>query len=246
VVNAKDAVGNEGSIIVETSNIHSDGTGRHHGVAAGDWLVIAVRDNGEGIPSENLQRIFEPFFTTKGFEQGTGLGLSTVYAIVTASRGRVAVESEVGKGTSFFIYLPVVDGQAAEGGTAQLPTAPTIARSGCVLLAEDDDYLRGLLTRILSKVGYRVLEAANPGEAIIIAERERDFLLLTDVVMPHMSGYELAQRLVALNPKLRVLFMSGYHDQRERSVAVPFLKSGFLQKPFTHDQLMEALAELEK
>jgi PAS domain S-box-containing protein len=246
VVNAKDAVGAEGTIIVETSNVRSDGSGKHHGVTAGDWLVIAVRDNGAGIPSDNLQRIFEPFFTTKGFDQGTGLGLSTVYAIVTASRGRVAVESEVGKGTSFYVYLPVVEGQDTEGVAAPLQTAPDVDRSGCVLLAEDDDYLRGLLARILSKVGYRVLEAANPGEAIIIAEREREFTLLTDVVMPHMNGYELAERLASLNPKLRVLFMSGYHDKREGQAKALYAKSGFLQKPFTHDQLMDALAELEK
>jgi PAS domain S-box-containing protein len=271
VVNAKDAVGESGSIVVETWNALSDGSSKFHGVPAGDWFVLAVRDTGVGIPADDQQRIFEPFFTTKAVEQGTGLGLSTVYAIITRLGGRISLESEVGKGTVFYVYLPVAgaagdaagadgaDGDPDDAGSAAIETAAAdpfggagpespggnSARSGCILLVEDDDYLRGLLVRILGKAGYRVLEAANPGEAILIAEREPAFLLMTDIVMPRMSGYELADRLGQARPEMRVLFMSGYHDRREGATADKFAGQAFLQKPFSHDQLMATLGQLE-
>lgn len=245
VVNAKDALPGDGSIVIETANVVADGSGKHHGVPAGDWFVLSVRDSGAGIAPENLQRIFEPFFTTKGLERGTGLGLSTVYANATRNGGRVAVESEIGKGTCFFVYLPVSIDEADRGAPPAAPAVPEPtpqAKGQAVLLTEDDDYLRNLLSRLLSKIGYRVFEASNPGEAILIAERERDFILLTDVVMPRMSGYELADRLAAERKDLRVIFMSGYNDKREGPSGAAYGKSAFLQKPFSHQQLMDVLA----
>lgn len=243
VVNAKDALSDSGVIAVETSNVVSDGSGRHHGIGKGEWLAIAVRDNGSGIAPEDQQRIFEPFFTTKAKDQGTGLGLSTVYAVVNRNGGRIALESELGKGTVFYVYLPVA---AGHGSLSQevVPQGRSEHRSGTILLAEDDDYLRGLLSRLLAKTGYRVLEAGNPGEAILIAEQEKRFALFTDVVMPHMNGYELADRLAAMQKDLRVLFMSGYHDKSEAPRKAAYFKSAFIQKPFSHEQLLTALDEL--
>lgn len=244
VVNAKDAMNAGGTIIVETSNVRSQGNGKMHGIPSGDWLRISVKDTGEGISPENLQRIFEPFFTTKGTDHGTGLGLSTVYAIVNQSGGRIAVESAVKRGTTFFVYLPSAATEADLSSEQEPYREPPNPRAGTILLAEDDDYLRGLLARILTKVGYRVLEAANPGEAIIHAEREKGFILMTDVVMPHMNGYELAGRLAEAGNDMPVLFMSGYHDKREVSAA-SLKRSRFIQKPFTQEQLLDALSELE-
>ncbi len=178
VVNAKDAMPTGGSIIVETDDVHSTGDGKYHGIPSGNWVLVSVRDSGEGIAPENLQHIFEPFFTTKGADKGTGLGLSTVYAIVNQSGGRLAVESVPGRGANFMVYLPMVEGKPDRVDIKKLEPSPIQSRAGTILLAEDDDYLRGLLSRILSKVGYRVLEAANPGEAIIHAERETDYILM--------------------------------------------------------------------
>jgi len=245
VVNAKDAMPSGGTIIVETDDVHSEGRGKPHGIPAGDWVLVSVRDTGSGISSENLQKIFEPFFTTKGADKGTGLGLSTVYAIVNQSGGRIAVESEPGRGSNFLVYLPLVSGVPERVAVKKLETEILPQRAGTVLLVEDDDYLRGLLSRILSKIGYRVLEASNPGEAIIHAEREREYLLVSDIVMPHMSGYELANRLAEAKKDLRVVFMSGYHDKRECASPQAYSKSAFLQKPFTQEQLLGALASLD-
>ncbi|MFA6504592.1 MAG: response regulator [Treponemataceae bacterium] len=245
VVNAKDAMPSGGTIIVETDDVHSDGKGKMHGIPAGDWVLISVRDTGEGISPENIQRIFEPFFTTKGADKGTGLGLSTVYAIVNQSGGRIAVESTLKRGSNFLVYLPVIHGNPEPVTVSEEKHEVTIVRAGTILLVEDDDYLRGLLSRILSKVGYRVLEAANPGEAIIHAERESDYLLMTDVVMPHMNGYELANRLAESKKDLRVVFMSGYHDKRDSKTTQAYKKSIFIQKPFTQEQLMKALSSLD-
>ena len=203
-----------------------------------------MRDNGAGIEHEHLQRIFEPFFTTKGVEKGTGMGLSTVYAIVNRHGGRISVESDKGKGTSFFIYLPIASGKLESIVEKIAVERISEGQGGAILIAEDDDYLRNLLSRILSKSGYTVHEAANPGEAIIIAEREKNFMLLTDVVMPRMNGYELADRLHAMHKDLKVLFMSGYHDANVEREIEARQWSRFIQKPFTQVQLMEALTAL--
>ncbi len=244
IVNAKDAISNSGSIVIETSNILIKNNESGQGLKNGSWLVLTVRDSGQGIDSDNLPRIFEPFFTTKQLGRGTGLGLSTVYAIIDQSGGTIRVESEKGKGTSFFVYLPVSAGQALP--TIREDSRTNELRSGSILLTEDDDYLRGLLSRIMSKAGYRVLEAENAGEAILIAEREKDFILVTDIVMPRINGYELASRLAAVRPSIRVLYMSGYQDNAVKIPLSPSIRTNFLQKPFTHEQLMSALASLEE
>jgi len=241
VVNAKDAVAESGAIVVETRTVLADGSGRNHGIVKGEWLQVVVRDNGGGIAPDDLQRIFEPFFTTKPKNQGTGLGLSTVYTAVNRAGGMVSVESEQGRGTAFFVYLPVV----ALAAPAQVPTPaakiPRPPRKGTILLAEDDAYLRGLLAKLLAKAGYRVLEADTAAQALTIAAGEQGYTLLTDIVMPQMNGYELANRLKEQNQDLRVLFMSGYHDQYEKPAVASYTKSSFIQKPFSHDQLLAAL-----
>ncbi|MEJ5190065.1 MAG: response regulator [Breznakiellaceae bacterium] len=248
VVNARDAIDGEGAIVIETANLHCDGTGSPLCLSPGDWVRISVKDSGCGIPKENLAHIFEPFFTTKKKNEGTGLGLSTVYAIVTKNGGHITVDSTVGKGTSFSIYFPHV---ASDSSLApQLPPSEKPEpHTGTVLLVEDDDFLRALIARLLVKWGYRVVEATNPGEALILAEKEKNFMLVTDVVMPHMGGYELADRLLQKDPDLKVLFISGYENEnkpKELSLFTPPSHFDFLQKPFSHEELLKRLSQLEK
>ncbi len=243
VVNAKDAIEATGSIILETANLRCDGQGHYHGLKKGEWVMVSVRDTGSGIPKEDLQRIFEPFFSTKPKDKGTGLGLSTVYTVVNRAGGQVDVESEVGKGSQFCIYFPLVGDAKVE---ASLPAENPMGtpRSGTVLLVEDDDYLRGLLARLLGKAGYRVLEAANPGEALLLAEKEQDFILISDIVLPHMDGYELANRMAQSRPNVKILFMSGYHDKNEDPGKKNYGKSRFIRKPFSHEELLAILDTL--
>jgi PAS domain S-box-containing protein len=243
VVNAKDAIEGSGSIILETANVRCDGQGPYHGLKKGEWVMVLVRDSGSGIAKEDLQRVFEPFFSTKPKDKGTGLGLSTVYTVVNRAGGQVDVESEVGKGSRFFIYFPLVSNVKAEVPLSTEGPMGT-ARSGTVLLVEDDDYLRGLLARLLGKTGYRVLEAANPGEALLLAEREQDFMLISDIVLPHMDGYELANRMAVSHPNLKILFMSGYHDKNEDPGKKNYGKSRFIRKPFSHEELLAILDTL--
>lgn len=248
VVNARDAIDGEGAIVIETANIHCDGTASPHCLSPGNWVRISVKDSGCGIPKENLSRIFEPFFTTKKKNNGTGLGLSTVYAIVTKNGGHITVDSTVGKGTVFSLYFPQVTEGATPIQESHLTEKPE-PHTGTILLVEDDDFLRALIARLLDKWGYRVVEAANPGEALILAEKEKDFLLVTDVVMPHMGGYELADRLLKERPDLKVLFISGYeneHKPKEISFFTPPNHFDFLQKPFSHEEFLKRLSQLEK
>ncbi|WP_304222395.1 response regulator [Gracilinema caldarium] len=245
VVNARDAIKGNGSIIIQTKSVICDNTCHQHGIKQGKWLQIIVKDNGCGISAEDMQHIFEPFFTTKEKDKGTGLGLSTVYAIISRSGGQIAVESTVGAGTTFFIYLPEVEEKSESiSNTAQKVEPKT--RSGTIIVAEDDEFIRGLISRLLAKSGYRVLESTDPHDAIRIAEHEKDYMLLTDIVMPQMNGYDLATRLSEKSPGLKVLFISGYQD---RSFIVPEknlenIKSLFLEKPFSHEVLLETIDKL--
>jgi PAS domain S-box-containing protein len=236
VVNARDAMPRGGQATLETADVTLDADfARHHvDVQPGPYVMLAVRDTGVGMDDATLARLFEPFFTTKDVGSGTGLGLATVYGIVKQSGGHVSVESMRGRGTTFRIYLPRVEESADPADSP--PAAPDVlARAWeTVLLVEDEDGLRDLARELLEAQGYTVLAAGYPGEALLIGERHVGpiHLLLTDVVMPRMSGRELADRLAAVRPEMKVLYMSGYTAETVRQLGVPTLDAALLAKPF--------------
>jgi PAS domain S-box-containing protein len=239
-VNARDAMLGGGRLTIETSNVSLEQAYRNQQVLirAGHYVMLSVSDNGCGMEAETQARIFEPFFTTKELGKGTGLGLSTVYGIVKQSEGAIWVYSEVGKGTTFKIYLPRVDdvGHTSEQ-TRQLRPVPR--GSETILVVEDEDIVRALSTEILEKHGYRVLSAANGPEGLRLCREfsGRIDLLITDVVMPQMSGRELAERLALIRPETRVLYMSGFTDDAIVRHGVLDDDVFFIQKPFSPDAL---------
>jgi len=208
--------------------------------------MLEVSDTGVGMSRETLARAFEPFFTTKEVGKGTGLGLSTVYGIVKQSGGWIWVDSEPGGGATFKIYLPRVQDpfEPAEGTTTTSADAPR--GSETILLAEDEGEVRALSRDILQASGYTVLEAPDGAEALRIGERHRGVihLMLTDVVMPGISGRELANRLTALRPEMAVLYMSGYTDNAVVHHGVLDPGAAFLQKPMAPDALVRKVREL--
>ncbi|MFO0551946.1 MAG: PAS domain S-box protein [Polyangiaceae bacterium] len=232
VVNARDAMPDGGTVTISTADVHLDATGAHAlELTPGEYVELVVRDTGSGMSDDIRAHIFEPFFTTKGMGKGTGLGLSMVYGIVRQSGGAITVESEEGAGACFRIYLPcngVVENTLP-------PRAPsTHARAGheMVLVIDDESALRSVVQRVLVNAGYRVLVAGSAGEALFAAEQHgaEVRLILTDVVMPTMSGPDLAQRLKPLCPHAAVIFMSGYTDETIERFGV--LDAEFLRKPF--------------
>jgi CheY-like chemotaxis protein len=200
--------------------------------------MLAMSDTGCGMDAETLSHIFEPFFTTKGEGKGTGLGLSTVYGIITQSGGHLSVYSEPGAGTTFKIYLPRTE-ETAQSPELSAATPELPQGWETILLVEDDEMVRTLARELLSISGYTVLEARDGTEAMWIAERHDGpiHLLLTDVVMPQMSGPEVAKGLAFMRPQTKVLFMSGYTSKATSHHAVGDLGEAFLQKPFTLDTL---------
>jgi two-component system cell cycle sensor histidine kinase/response regulator CckA len=240
-VNARDAMPHGGKLIVETANVELDETyvRRHAYFKAGPYVTLSFSDTGYGMDKETQARIFEPFFTTKEAGRGTGLGLSTVYGIVKQNNGYIRVYSEPGKGTTFKIYLPPVHGAVQVPLYAQAPEVLPRG-SGTVLLVEDEDALRTLARNSLESHGYSVLEAANGDGAIAVAEGHPGSieLLLTDVIMPGMSGRELANRLVGIRPEIRLLYMSGYANDLVARLGALDPETMLLEKPFTLRSLL--------
>jgi PAS domain S-box-containing protein len=247
VVNARDAMPEGGKLLIETANVdlNEEYCVRHPYVQPGRFIMLAVSDTGHGMNKEVRKHIFEPFFTTKPRGSGTGLGLSTIYGVVKQSNGSIEVYSEVGKGTTFKIFLPRVEDtleKARESG----PRKELRAGTETVLLVEDEEIVRGLCFRLLDRLGYKVLQASNGDEALEVARArgERIDLLMTDVVMPGMNGRELAERLVALHPETKVLFTSGYTE--DAIVHHGVLEGGvsFIGKPYSPSELAKKVREI--
>ena len=234
-VNARDAMPDGGRLTIETSTVELDSSyvGTHPSVVPGRYVMLTVSDTGQGMDAATRARIFEPFFTTKDQGKGSGLGLATVYGIIQQSGGSIWVYSEPGQGTSFKVYLPTTESTAS---TRASDRGGDSAKKGweTVLLVEDEDAVRALAREVLRRHGYVVLEARHGLDALRLAERHPDtiHLMVTDIVMPHMSGRDLADRLAEVRPKMKVLFMSGYTDH---AAMHRHLTPGaaFLQKPFT-------------
>jgi two-component system cell cycle sensor histidine kinase/response regulator CckA len=239
-INAQDAMPQGGNLMIATEVVEvTPEEAPSYGIGPGDFVKISVQDTGTGIPESVRDRIFEPFFTTKERGSGTGLGLASVYGAVTRSDGTVFVESEVDRGTSFEILLPSVEGAVATDGLEQIDEP--VPRDASVLVAEDEPEIKRIVKRILEDRGYTVMLSETPHDALTILREEsvRFDLLLTDAVMPGMSGQELAERATEVQPGIRCLVMSGYAEEMPAQHGVGL--AGFLQKPFTSAELLEAV-----
>jgi signal transduction histidine kinase len=234
IVNARDAMPQGGKLTIETANrFLSEEYALRHAASAGRYVMLAVSDSGCGMDAEVKEHIFEPFFTTKGAGKGTGLGLSTVYGIVKQSGGHIWLYSELNRGTTFKVYLPRLD-ENQEELEASIGTTAMPKGTETVLLVEDEEQVRGILTDMLESQGYHVVVASDGNEALNIASLHDGtiHLLLTDVVMPQMSGRQLAEHAAAIRPEMKILYMSGYTDDAIVRHGLLDEKLNFLQKPF--------------
>lgn len=246
-VNSRDAMPQGGKLTIVTSNVElAEASSHRHGeLSPGKYVVLAVSDSGCGMDSETQAHIFEPFFTTKGEGKGTGLGLAMVYGIVKQSGGSVWVYSEVGRGTTFKVYLPQVN----EKVTAQVsrPPQPVLTRGWeTILLVEDEEPVRSLVRSVLEAGGYVVLEARHGEDALVVAEMHKGpiQLLVTDVVMPEMSGPELAEHLAPFHREMKVLYMSGYTEGSIQHHGLLAPVTAYLPKPFTPETLARKVREV--
>src|SRR5262249_53153622 len=265
-VNARDAMPHGGSLSLRTSNVTADenASQRHKGMPLGEYVLVEVEDTGSGIAPEIIDKIFDPFYTTKDIGKGTGLGLSTVYGIVKQTGGFIYVESELGKGTTFRIFLPRYIPAADEVQPPQLPetTAPAIAGAisaaeemraaaadltgrGTILLVEDEEELRALNARGLKSRGYAVIEAGNGIEALEEVEKQggRIDVVVSDVVMPEMDGPTLMKELKRRKPDIKIIFVSGYAEDAFDKNLADHKEFNFLAKPFTLKQLVTVVKE---
>jgi CheY-like chemotaxis protein len=246
-VNARDAMPQGGKLTIETENVHfnEDYVKEHSAAKSGAYVMLAISDNGIGMSAETRAHLFEPFFTTKVKGKGTGLGLATVYGIVKQSNGFIWVYSEPGKGTTFKVYFPRVEGKSA-AIAAREEEEQNYDGTETILLVEDEAAVRNLASRVLKDRGYAVIEAGDGAEALRLAEEFSGeiHLLLTDVIMPGMSGSVLAAKLAAMRPGTRSLFISGYTDNA--IVHHGILDSGvaFLEKPFSPNRLAGKVREV--
>ncbi|MGD0401786.1 MAG: ATP-binding protein [Candidatus Acidiferrales bacterium] len=246
-VNARDAMGKKaGKLTIRTRNVTVDDewSKAHPPTVPGLYVLLEVEDTGQGMDAQTKARIFEPFFTTKELGKGTGLGLSTVYGVVKQSGGYIWVDSEVGKGTKFQIFLPL-SGESVQAAGPESGADTPVRGFGTILLAEDEEAVRDLASEFLRASGYTVLVAKDGLDALEIAEQRRGSIhvLVTDVVMPRMRGTELARKLKRCHPELNIVYMSGYleHDSQDGSYE---RGAAFLQKPFTRESLLRKIREL--
>jgi len=247
VVNARDAMPAGGTITIRTSNMEMDEefVRRHPGTKPGRCVVLTVSDTGSGMDAQTAARIFDPFFTTKNVDKGTGLGLSTVYGIVKQSGGHISVESALGEGSTFSIYLPRVE-ESAIVGSQEKKSATAARGKETILLVEDAAPLREVTREFLEEAGYSVLEAGDASEALATAERygAEISLLITDVVLPGINGRTLAEQLVSRRPGTKVLYISGYTNDSTVRRGVLQSELAFLEKPFTQDALTHKVREI--
>ena len=248
IINSRDAMPHGGSIVIETSNISVDE--RHAewwGIARGGHALMRITDTGTGIPTELLSNVFEPFFTTKEPGKGTGLGLSTSYGIVKQHAGHIEISSELGKGTTVQMYLPSSAGVVPQRSAPHKEPAVEPGGGETIILAEDEPLVRSMCTRLLRNQGYTVLEASNGEEALRLIEQnsgKKIDLVLTDVVMPRMSGLQLANHLAKTRPEIKIVLMSGYTDESITISDAKVDSTAFVQKPFLADMLLSKIREI--
>ncbi len=250
-VNARDAMPSGGRLTIETGRTSFDAAyaSEHFSVLPGNYVMVAVSDSGVGMDKATRKHIFEPFFTTKEFGKGTGLGLATVYGIVRQSGGHIWLYSEPGEGTTFKVYLPLIEDAVSAQGVGPIEAASgsgSGSGTGTIILVEDERGVRDLAKLVLERKGYRLLAAATPREALALIETHPEpiDLLVSDVVMPVLSGPELARRIREVRPHIRTLFLSGYTEDLVNADGRLAGMDGFLSKPFTADDLVRKVGEI--
>lgn len=254
-VNAQEAMCTGGKVVISTRNVNlpqdaPKPSGYFHGkmdLAAGPYVMLSVADTGLGILPEALEHIFEPFYSTKDMVRGSGLGLSTAYGIITQANGTITVESTVQVGTTFRAYIPACEGQPTGAKSGSNQPAKATGGDETILIVEDEQATRELIRDMLGNAGYNVLEACHPDQAISLANTHEGtiHLLLTDVVMPQVSGPLIAEQIIKIHPEMRVLFMSGYRDETITHHGIWKTKpSQFLNKPFTSQKLLTTVRVL--
>jgi len=250
VLNARDALDKSGTIVIQVKkgDLSGEFCNKCRVPLKGEFLILAVSDNGCGIPAENLDRIFEPFFTTKEVGQGTGLGLSTVFGVVHQIHGHVQVTSQVGHGSTFTVLIPLLAGDSIPSRPDLDSTTELKGEGETILIVEDEDLVRSLAATLLKQHGYNILLAGNGQQALrIISEPgQKVDLVLTDIVMPEMDGIELANRLQSLAPATRILFMSGYLDETLDTHAFDQETMSLLKKPFGAEELVRRVKQMLK
>ncbi|MEN6484546.1 MAG: response regulator, partial [Syntrophobacteraceae bacterium] len=246
-VNARDAIDGVGNLTISTENVVFDEADCRERAefSPGQYVLLLLSDDGCGMDRETLNNVFEPFFTTKPMGKGTGLGLSTVYGIVRQNDGFINVYSEPGLGSTFRIYLPRYESEA-EKPLKEVPQEPAFTGSETILLVEDDPSVLRMTSKMLERLGYRVIAAGTPSEAIRLAEAHSDaiHLLMTDVVMPEMNGLDLARKILERHPGLKQLFVSGYTADVIARQGIPEEGFHFIQKPLSSKALASKLREI--